>query len=114
MRIKRGKNKRAKHNKVLKQAKGYRLSYSKLYRRSKEAVGHAGSYNYAHRLRRKSQKREEWIKTISAELSNHEISYSKFNKMMKDKKVEIDRKNLASMIVDRPEHFKQLLNTVSK
>ncbi len=114
MRVKRGQNKKAKHKKVLKQTKGYRLSYSKLYRRAKEASGHAGSYNYAHRLRRKSQKKEEWIKTISAELYNHGISYSKFSKMLNDKKVIIDKKNLAEMIVTRPESFKILVETVTK
>lgn len=114
MRIKRGQNKKAKHKKVLKQAKGYRLSYSKLYRRAKEATGHAGSYNYAHRLRRRSQKKQEWVKTISAELYNHNISYSKFSKMLNDKKIMIDKKNIAQMIVDRPEHFKMLIETASK
>jgi len=44
MRIKRGLNKKARHNKVLDQTKGYRGSYSKLYRRAKEALLHAGQY----------------------------------------------------------------------
>ena len=52
MRIKRGKTKKAKHKKVLKAAKGYRLSYSKLYRRAKEALLHAGQYSYNHRKKR--------------------------------------------------------------
>ena len=46
MRVKRGKVKHKKHKKVLKAAKGYRLSYSKLYRRAREAQLHASDYSY--------------------------------------------------------------------
>lgn len=109
MRIKRGTYKKQKHSKVLKQAKGYRMSYSKLYRRAREAVMHAGQYSFMHRRRRRSQKKQEWVQTISAALKGSKYSYSAFSKAMKDSKVEIDKKNLSEMILNHPEHFEALV-----
>ncbi len=114
MRIKRGQNKNRKHKKVLKLAKGYRLSYSKLYRRALEAVKHAGVYNYIHRKHKKGQKRTEWIKSISAALATENISYSKFIAKLKANKIELDRKLIADMAIDHPEHFSMLVKEVSK
>jgi len=114
MRIKRGTTKNKKHKKILKLAKGYRMTYSKLYRRANEAVLHAGSYSHAHRKRRKSQKRREWISTIAASLAGTDTSYSTLIHKMKKKGVEIDRKNLALMAESRPDHFKQLVDKVTK
>lgn len=112
MRVKRGTTKNAKHKKILKQAKGYRMSYSKLYRRAREAVLHAGSYSAAHRRRRRSQKTTEWVKVISASLSGTGMSYSKFMNGLKTNNVIIDRKNLAEMAVNNPEHFQMVLEAV--
>lgn len=114
MRIKRGLAKKQKHKKVLKMAKGYRMSYSKLYRRAKEAVMHAGVYSNTHRAHRKSQKREEWIVTIAAALSGTGMSYSAFIGGLKKQNIEIDRKNLAEMIVSNPKHFEAILAEARK
>lgn len=113
MRIKRGHAKKRRHNKVLKSAKGYRLTYSKLYRRAKEAVAHAGNYNFMHRKHRAGQKREEWIKTISAALAGGELSYSKFINGLKKANIQLDRKSLATMAVDNPEHFQAVVKEVA-
>ena len=112
MRIKRGETKRQKHNKVLELAKGYRMTYSKSYRRAKEAVRHAGQYSYAHRRRRSSQMRKEWIKVISASLSsmNLDLSYSKFINKLNTNNIEIDRKILAELALYKEDHFKQLVS----
>lgn len=112
MRIKRGVTKKQKHKKVLKNAKGYRLTYSKLYRRAKQKLLHSGAYSFAHRKRRRSQKRSEWVKTISAALVGSGVSYSQFIAGMKSKKIEIDRKNLAEMIISNPSHFEQVVALV--
>lgn len=112
MRIKRGITKRAKKKKVLSLAKGYRMSYSKLYKRAKEAVLHAGQYSYAHRRHRRAQMRNEWIKIISAGLVGTEMSYSKFINALKTKNIDLDRKVLAEMATNNPENFKSLVETV--
>lgn len=111
MRIKRGLAKQRKHAKVLKAAKGYRMSYSKLYRRAKEALAHAGQYSYAHRRRRHSQMRDQWIKIISAGLSadNSGISYSKFIAGLHKNNIELDRKVIAEIAQSNPTDFSELV-----
>jgi large subunit ribosomal protein L20 len=113
MRIKRGTVKNRKHNAILKRAKGYRLSYSKLYRRATEALLHAGKYSFAHRKRRKSDKRREWIKAISAGLYGTGLSYSQFIGGLRKNSIELDRKVLAHLAQANPEHFAEVVKQVS-
>lgn len=114
MRIKRGTTKKHKHKKVLKAAKGYRMSYSKNYRRAIEAVAHAGQYSFAHRRRRASQMRSENIKTISAALASSNISYSSFVNMLKIKNIEINRQVISTIANFHKESFDALVSEVSK
>jgi large subunit ribosomal protein L20 len=109
MRIKRGKVKNQKHKKVLKAAKGYQLTYSKRYRRAKEALLHAGSYSFAHRKRRQSQFRRLWIQRINAGLTPHNIKYSRFIGSLKSKNVDLDRRVLASLALDFPTTFEKVV-----
>ncbi len=95
MRVKRGKVKSQKHKKTLKSAKGYRLTYSKLYRRAKEALLHAGEYNYKHRRKRPSQFKKYWIKSINAVCKQNSTTYSKFMHSLKQAGVKLDRKILS-------------------
>jgi large subunit ribosomal protein L20 len=113
MRIKRGLAKHKKHVKVLKAVKGFRQSYSKLYRRAKEALLHAGQYSFAHRRARRAQFRKDWIKIIGAGLSSTGISYSKFFHNLQQKQVEVDRKILAEIAQVDPEGFQQIVSFTS-
>ena len=113
MRVKRGLTKSRRHKSVLKLAKGYRMTYSKSYRRAKQLLLHSGQYEYAHRRRRSSQFRNEWIKVISASLTGHNVSYSKFINLLNKHKVSIDRKNLAELAVHNPESFNAIVKTVT-
>lgn len=114
MRIKRGTTKKQKHKKVLKAAKGYRMSYSKNYRRAIEAVAHAGQYSFAHRRRRASQMRSENIKIISAALVNFNIGYSSFVNMLGAKKIEINRQVISTLANFHKDSFNKLVSEVSK
>jgi len=114
MRIKRGVTKRQAKKKVLSMASGYRMTYHKLYRRAKEAILHSGQYSYAHRRRRRSQMKVEWVQTIAAALSTTPYSYSQFISKMKENNITIDRKNIAELIVYNPNHFQQLLKEIEK
>lgn len=109
MRIKRGKTKRSKHKKVLKLAKGYRLTYSKLYRRANEALLHAGQYSFNDRKKRQNQFRSLWIKRINAALSNEDLSYSEFMHRLKKSNIDLDRKSMAALALDYPEVFKEVV-----
>jgi len=109
MRIKRGKVKHKKHKKVLKQAKGFRLSYSKLYRRAKEALLHAGEYSYQHRKKRKGQFRRVWVKRINAALSEHNIKYSSFIHQLEKSKIKLNRKMLADLALNHISVFGEVV-----
>lgn len=114
MRVKRGKVKRRKHKKVLKATKGYRLTYSKLYRRAKEALLHARQYSYAHRKKRRNEFRKLWIQRINGALSKYDMKYSKFINLLKENKIELNRKMLSELAVNQPKAFKAVVEEVKE
>ena len=63
-RVKRGVQARARHKKVLKQAKGYRGARSRTYKVAKQAVMRAGQYAYRDRRVKKRTFRSLWIVRI--------------------------------------------------
>ena len=77
-RVKRGVTARARHNKVLSEAKGYYGARSKVYRVAKQAVIKAGQYAYRDRRQKKRQFRALWIARINAGARLHGMSYSQF------------------------------------
>jgi large subunit ribosomal protein L20 len=101
-----------KHKKVLKQAKGYRGSRHKQFKRAKEAVLHAGQYAFAGRRLRKRDMRKLWIQRINAALKPYDITYSRFIALLKKKEIDLDRKILAELAVGEPEIFKDLVKKV--
>jgi large subunit ribosomal protein L20 len=104
-RVKRGVVARARHNKVLKKAKGYYGARSKIYRVAKQAVIKAGQYAYRDRRQRKRQFRSLWIARINAGARLHGLSYSRMIHGLKQSEIEIDRKVLADIAVHDPEGF---------
>ena len=111
-RVKRGVIARARHKKILKQAKGYYGARSRVYRVAFQAVIKAGQYrvakqsvmraltsSYAGRKQRKRQFRQLWIARINAAARQNDMSYSKFINGLKKASIEIDRKILADIAV---------------
>lgn len=115
-RVKTGPIRKRKHQKVLKQAKGYRMSKRKLYKVAHEAVLHAGEYAFAGRRKKKGQFRTLWIQRINAGLRtiDEKMSYSKFIKQMGDKKIGVNRKMMALLAVKNKEAFKNFVEFVTK
>jgi len=107
-RVKRGVTARARHKKVLKQAKGYYGARSRVYRIAKQAVIKAGQYAYRDRRQRKRQFRALWIVRINAAAREFGLSYSRFIDGLKKASVEIDRKVLADLAVRDKEAFGEL------
>ncbi len=102
-RVKRGVTARAKHKKVLDEAKGYYGARSKVYRVAKQAVIKAGQYAYRDRRQKKRQFRGLWIVRINAGAHENGLSYSRMINGLKKAGVEIDRKILADLaIFDKP------------
>ena len=102
-RVKRGVTARARHKKVLSQAKGYRGRRKNVYRIAKQAVMKAGQYAYRDRRQRKRQFRTLWIARINAAARELGLTYSVFMNGLKKAAIVIDRKVLADLAVfDKP------------
>jgi len=89
-RVKRGTIARARHKKVLKQAKGYYGARSRVYRVAVQAVTKAGQYAYRDRRQRKRQFRQLWIARINAASRQNGLSYSRFINGLNQAKAEIE------------------------
>jgi large subunit ribosomal protein L20 len=109
MRVKGGREEAKKHKLVVKAAKGYRLSRSKLYRRAQEALLHTKQYELKDRRKRAAQMRGLWITRINAALRQAGFKYKDFVKALKDSKIELDRKILADLAVNNPAAFEAVI-----
>ena len=98
-RVKRGVTARARHKKVLVQAKGYRGRRKNVYRIAKQAVMKAGQYQYRDRRQRKRQFRSLWIARINAAARGLGMKYSTLMNGLKKASIEVDRKVLADLAV---------------
>ncbi|MCY3769865.1 MAG: 50S ribosomal protein L20 [Gammaproteobacteria bacterium] len=107
-RVKRGVVAKARHKKVLKQAKGYRGARSRLFKVAKQAVDKAGQYAYRDRRQRKRQFRALWIVRINAAAREHDMSYSRFVAGLKKAAIDLDRKVLADIAVNDKATFGRL------
>ena len=107
-RVKRGVAARARHKKVLAQAKGYVGRRKNVFRVAKQAVTKAGQYAYRDRRQRKRQFRGLWIVRINAAARQCGLSYSRFMDGLKKAAIEIDRKVLAELAISDQAAFAQL------
>lgn len=98
-RVKRGVTARARHKKVMEEAKGYYGRRKNVFRVATQAVTKAGQYAYRDRRQRKRQFRQLWIARINAGARECGLSYSRFINGLKKASIEIDRKVLADLAV---------------
>ena len=113
-RVKGAMHAKAKHNRILKLAKGYRGARSKQYRIAKQTVMRALSTAYEGRKQRKRQFRQLWIARINAACRTNEISYSKFMFGLKKAEIVLNRKVLAELAINDAEGFTKLVETAKK
>ena len=121
-RVKRGLASHAKHKKLLGQAKGFWMTRNRLVRKAKEAVLHAGQYAYAGRKDRKSVARRDWILHINEALRNaqsvsegpQKITYSTFINKLKVANIQLDRKILATLAIEKPETFSAVVDKIKQ
>ena len=99
-RVKRGVTARARHKKVLEQAKGFRGRRKNVYRIAKEAVMKAGQYQYRDRRTKKREFRALWIARINAAARVYGLSYSRLINGLMKAGFEVDRKMLADLAVN--------------
>ena len=108
-RVKNGAVTKARHKKVLKEAKGYFGSKHRLYKTAKEQVMHSGKYAYRDRRQKKREFRKLWIIRINAACRENEISYSKFINGLNKAGVTVNRKMLSEIAIDNPKAFADLV-----
>lgn len=112
MRIKRAVNKNKHKRAILKQAKGFWGTRSKLVRVANQAVMKSGKYAYIGRRLRKRDMRSLWITRINAACRINGMSYSKFINGLKVKNISLNRKILADMAVNDKNAFAKLVEQV--
>ena len=111
-RVKRGVTKHARHQKVLKAAKGYYGARRKLYGIALQAVEKASAYAYRDRRVKKRSFRSLWIQRINAGVREFGLTYSHFINGLKSKGINLDRKVLSELAVNEPKTFKNLVEKV--
>ncbi len=107
-RVRRGVTAKARHKKVLEQAKGYRGARSRVFKVANQAVNRAGQYAYRDRRQRKRQFRALWITRINAAAREFDLSYSRFMNGLAKSSIELDRKVLADIAVHDKDAFSVL------
>ena len=108
-RVKRGIRTRARHHKIIKQAKGYWGHKSKLFKVANQQVLKSGNYAYRDRRNKKRDFRRLWIIRINAACRLNDMSYSRFMNGLKKAGVELDRKVLADIAVTDAAGFTSLV-----
>jgi large subunit ribosomal protein L20 len=104
-RVKRGTVRRAKRKKLLKRAKGFFATKSKLYQAAQEAVDKAANYAFTGRRRKKRDFRSLWVVRINAAARLNGLTYGQFISGLKAAHIELDRKSLAELAVKHPAAF---------
>jgi large subunit ribosomal protein L20 len=111
-RAKRGNKRLERRKKILKLAKGYRGTKSKLYRSAKESVERGLNFAYTGRKLKKRDFRSLWIVRIGAATRLNGLNYSQFMHGLKLAGIELDRKVLADLAANQPEAFAELAGQV--
>ncbi len=108
-RVKHSVSTRKRRKKILKLAKGYFGSKSKLFRVANQQVMKSLAYAYRDRKVRKRDFRKLWITRINAAARNNGLSYSRFMNGLKKAGVAVNRKMLADLAVNDPAAFSSLV-----
>ena len=105
---------RARHKKVLKQAKGYYGAKHYRFRNANQAVLKSLAYAYVGRKDKKSNFRKLWIARINAAARMNGLTYSKLISGLKKANVTINRKMLAEVAVNDPKAFAEIAEVAKK
>src|SRR6187402_940126 len=108
-RVKRGVTTRAKHKRILEQAKGYYGRRKNTIRIARQAVEKAGQYAYRDRKVKKRSFRALWIQRINAAVRAHGLTYGRFIDGLTKAGIEVDRKVMSEMAISQPEAFGALV-----
>lgn len=113
-RVKRGNVARKRRKKVLKLAKGFRGSHSRLFRIANQQVMKALRNAYRDRRKRKRDFRRLWITRINAAAHEHGMSYSRLMGNLKKANIALNRKSLAQLAVLDPDGFTKVIEVAGQ
>jgi len=113
-RVKKGVTAHKRHKKILKLAKGYRGSKSKLFKKANETVMKALYYARCDRRAKKREFRKLWIARINAAARINGISYSQMINGLSKAGIEVNRKMLADLAVNDMASFGKLVETAKE
>lgn len=108
-RVKRGVTTKARHKRVLEQAKGYYGRRKNTIRIAKQAVEKAGQYAYRDRKVKKRSFRALWIQRINAAVRVEGLTYGQFMHGLKLAGVDLDRKVLADIAMHEGDAFRAIV-----
>jgi large subunit ribosomal protein L20 len=107
-RAKGGFKTRRRHKRQLKLASGF-VGGRKLYRQARSTFEKGLTYAYRDRKQKKRNFRALWITRINALVREHGLSYSRFMDGLKKAGIEVDRKQLALLALQRDQMFIDLI-----
>ena len=103
---------RRRRKKILKLARGYYGSRSKVYTIAKNTVEKGLQYAYRDRKAKKREFRALWIQRINAGARHHGLSYSQFMGKLTKSGIGLNRKVLADLAMNEPDAFKAIVEAV--
>jgi len=104
-RVKRGTTTKARHKRLLKEARGYWGRRKNTIGVARQAVEKADQYAYRDRKVKKRKFRALWIQRINAAVRAEDLTYARFMHGLKLAGIELDRKVLADLAMNEPEAF---------
>jgi large subunit ribosomal protein L20 len=114
VRVKRGNVARKRRKKILKFAKGFRGTHSRLFRIANQQVMKSLTYSYVGRKQKKRKFRQLWITRINSAARLNKTKYSNLINNLKQSKVVLNRKMLAQLSIIDPTAFTKLVLTTNK
>ncbi len=113
-RVRRGNKRLLRRKKILRQAKGYWGTKSKLHKAAKQQVLKSLAYAYRDRRQKKRQFRRLWIIRIAAAARQHGCSYSRLIHGLNKAGMSLNRKVLADLAVRDQKAFEQIVRTAQE
>ncbi len=103
---------KARRKKVLNQTKGYFGRKKNVYTVAKNQLEKGLGYAYRDRKAKKRSFRSLWIVRINAGVREYGMSYSVFMDKLIKNNIQINRKVLADLALNKPDAFKAIVDQV--
>jgi len=112
VRVKRGRVAKTRRKKILKFAKGFKGSHSRLFRTANGQVMKALIYSYVGRKRRKQDFKKLWICRINAAARSRGLTYNRLRNSFKESSIHLNLKMLAQLSVLDKNTFNRLIQEI--